>query len=165
MFCDFGARRRIFGAVNTDDDKCRDSEWPTPCKQNKHVPYVAPIPNCRDLILPWRFKSAIMIDASMPLRYIAQMSGPYPLVTMAWVANAIRGNVNVPHFWPTTDRNLPVCVACGYGDNSAHQWARFCIVPMLVASSLLLDTQTITSLDQVARSRNTGCIVASHTLH
>ena len=43
IFCDFGARRRAFGPVNPDGDKCCDSEWPTPCRQNKHVPYAAPI--------------------------------------------------------------------------------------------------------------------------
>ena len=53
----------------------------------------------------------------MPLRYIAQICGTCPLVTMAWgaLANAIRGTFNVPDFWPTTDRNLPVCAACQSG--------------------------------------------------
>ena len=67
--------------------------------------------------------------------------------------------------WPSTNRNLPCCVACGYGDNSAHHWGRFCIVPVLVLNTFLSDARAATSLDQVACSGSTGCILASHVLH
>ena len=57
------------------------------------------------------------------------------------LADHICGTFNVPDSWPTEDRNLPPCVACGHGDNSANHWARFCIVPLLVVTSLLPATQ------------------------
>jgi hypothetical protein len=77
----------------------------------------------------------------------------------------MKGTFHVPESWPTTNRHLPGCVACGYGDNSAHHWGRFCIVPILVVKSFLPNTQTAISLDQAAWSGSTGCILASHVLH
>jgi hypothetical protein len=50
------------------------------------------------------------------------------------LADVMRGTFHVPESWPTTNRHLPGCVACGYGDNSAHHWGRFCIVPILVVN-------------------------------
>ena len=57
------------------------------------------------------------------------------------------------------------CVACGHGDNSSQHWARFCIIPVLVANALSPSTNAIRSLDQLARVNTAGCVVASHVLH
>ena len=50
-------------------------------------------------------------------------------------------------------------------NNSSQHWARFCIIPVLVANALSSPGHTIRSLDQLARTNTAGCVVASHILH
>ena len=71
----------------------------------------------------------------------------------------------VPDSWIDHNRHLSPCVACGQGDNSSQHWARFCIIPVLVANALSSPDHTIQSLDQLARTTTAGCIIASHILH
>ena len=81
------------------------------------------------------------------------------------VAGKLRGNFSVSDSWPNRDTSLPPCVACGIGDNTTQHWARFCIIPVLVATALASPPQHVRSLDQVARSNVAGCVIASHVLH
>ena len=81
------------------------------------------------------------------------------------VADAVQGISSANADWTTLDRHLPPCVACGLGDNSTQHWARFCIIPVLVANELTPASQRVSSLDQLARTSNTGCVIASHILH
>ena len=81
------------------------------------------------------------------------------------IADSVRGSFVVPDTWIDRNRNLPPCVACGHGDNSSQHWARFCIVPVLVANTLSSPTHTVQSLDQLARTNTAGCVIASHVLH
>ena len=81
------------------------------------------------------------------------------------IADSVRGSFVVPDSWIDRNRHLPPCVACGHGDNSSQHWARFCIVPVLVANTLSSPTHTVRSLDQLARTNTAGCVVASHVLH
>ena len=87
--------------------------------------------------------------------------------TSRWfqIADAIQGVSSVNSDWTTLDRHVPPCVACGLGDNSTQHWARFCIIPVLVANDLTPASQRVSSLDQLARTSNTGCVIASHILH
>ena len=87
--------------------------------------------------------------------------------TSRWfcVADAVRGQYSVAPDWSTLNRHLPPCVACGLGDNSTQHWARFCIIPVLVANELAPSSQRVSSLDQLARTGGTGCFIASHILH
>ena len=80
-------------------------------------------------------------------------------------AESIRGSFSVPASWRDQGRNLSPCVACGRGDNSSQHWARFCIIPVLVANTLSPSTNPFRSLDQLARVNTAGCVVASHVLH
>ena len=81
------------------------------------------------------------------------------------IADSVRGSFVVPDTWIDRNRHLPPCVACGHGDNSSQHWARFCIVPVLVANTLSSPTHTVRSLDQLARTNTAGCVIASHVLH
>ena len=81
------------------------------------------------------------------------------------IADAVRGSFVVPETWTNRNRHLPPCVACGYGDNSSQHWARFCIIPVLVANTLSPPIHTVRSLDQLARTNAAGCVIASHVLH
>ena len=81
------------------------------------------------------------------------------------IADSVRGSFVPSDTWINRDRNLPPCVACGHGDNSSQHWARFCIVPVLVANTLSSPTHTVRSLDQLARTNTAGCVIASHVLH
>ena len=87
--------------------------------------------------------------------------------TSRWycIANAVQGRFSVDPDWTTLNRRLPPCVACGLGDNSTQHWARFCIIPVLVANELTPPSQKVASLDQLARTSTTGCVIASHILH
>ena len=87
--------------------------------------------------------------------------------TSQWhpIAEAVRGSYSVPATWTNYNRGLPPCVACGYGDNSSQHWARFCIVPVLVANALSSPAHAVTSLDHFARTNTAGCVIASHVLH
>ena len=81
------------------------------------------------------------------------------------IAEAVRGTSLIDAEWATLDRQLAPCVACGLGDNSTQHWARYCIIPVLVANELTPVAQKVSSLDQLARTNNTGCVIASHILH
>ena len=81
------------------------------------------------------------------------------------IADSVRGSFVPADTWINRERNLPPCVACGHGDNSSQHWARFCIVPVLVANALSSPTHTVRSLDQLARTNTAGCVIASHVLH
>ena len=81
------------------------------------------------------------------------------------VAGKLRGEFSVPEAWPNRETSLPPCVACGLGDNTTQHWARFCIIPVLVAATLASSPQHVRSLDQIARSNVAGCVIASHVLH
>ena len=81
------------------------------------------------------------------------------------LANQTCRSYNVPAAWPTDLRDLPPCIACGNGGNSAHHWARFCIVPLLVTTALSPESCAGNSLDQISRASTTGCVIASHVLH
>ena len=81
------------------------------------------------------------------------------------IAESIRGSFSVPASWLDRGRDLSPCVACGHGDNSSQHWARFCIIPVLVANTLSPSTNPVRSLDQLARVSTAGCVVASHVLH
>ena len=81
------------------------------------------------------------------------------------VAAQLRGQFSVPESWPNRETSLPPCVACGVGDNTTQHWARFCIIPVLVATTLASPPQHVSSLDQIARSNVAGCVVTSHVLH
>ena len=81
------------------------------------------------------------------------------------IADSVRGSFTVPDTWSDRNRNLPPCVACGHGDNSSQHWARFCIIPVLVANTLSSSTYTVQSLDQLSRTSTAGCVIASHVLH
>ena len=87
--------------------------------------------------------------------------------TSCWqpIAESVRGSIVVPDSWTDYNRHLSPCVACGQGDNSSQHWARFCIIPVLVANALSSSGHTIRSLDQLARTTTAGCVVASHILH
>ena len=67
--------------------------------------------------------------------------------------------------WCDRARDPAPCVACGHGDNSSQHWARFCIVPVLVANILSPSPNPVKSLDQLARVNTAGCVIASHILH
>ena len=81
------------------------------------------------------------------------------------VAGKLRGKFSVPESWPNRETSLPPCVACGLGDNTTQHWARFCIIPVLVAATLAFPPQHVRSLDQIARSNVAGCVITSHVLH
>ena len=81
------------------------------------------------------------------------------------IAESSRGSFSVPASWLDRGRDLSPCVACGHGDNSSQHWARFCIIPVLVANTLSPSTNPVRSLDQLARVSTAGCVVASHVLH
>ena len=87
--------------------------------------------------------------------------------TSCWqpIADSVRGSTVVPDSWTDYNRHLTTCIACGQGDNSSQHWARFCIIPVLVANALSSSDHTIRSLDQLARTNTAGCVVASHILH
>lgn len=87
--------------------------------------------------------------------------------TSPWypIAEAIQGRYSIPPDWDDTRRHLSPCVACGQGDKSSQHWARFCIIPVLVANAITSPDQKISSLDQMARTSATGCVIASHILH
>ena len=57
--------------------------------------------------------------------------------TSPWhaIAESARGSFSIPASWRDRARDLPPCVACGYGDNSSQHWARFCVVPVLLPTS------------------------------
>ena len=88
-------------------------------------------------------------------------------VSSPWskLSNLTCRSYSVPAAWPLHLRDLPPCIACGNGDNSAHHWARFCVVPLLVATALSPESCVGNSLDQIGRSSTTGCVIASHVLH
>ena len=102
----------------------------------------------------------------MPPPLGANKDGGLPLASR-WnqIADAVRGTALIDAEWATLDRHLAPCVACGLGDNSTQHWARFCIIPVLVANELTPVGQNVSSLDQLARINNTGCVTASHILH
>ena len=81
------------------------------------------------------------------------------------IAGKLRGEFSVPEASPNRETSLPPCVACGLGDNTTQHWARFCIIPVLVAATLASSPQHVRSLDQIARSSVAGCVIASHVLH
>ena len=87
--------------------------------------------------------------------------------TSPWhaIAESTRGSFPVPASWRDRARNLAPCVACRHGDNSSQHWARFCIVPVLVANVLSPSPNSVKSLDQLARVNTAGCVIASHILH
>ena len=87
--------------------------------------------------------------------------------TSPWhaIAELVRGSFSIPASWRDRARDLLPCVACGYGDNSSQHWARFCIVPVLVASIFSPTPTPVKSLDQLARVNTAGCAIASHILH
>ena len=87
--------------------------------------------------------------------------------TSVWypIVESVRGSVSLPDTWRNQGRDLPPCVACGHGDNSAQHWARFCVIPVLVANALSTPSHIVWSLDQLARTNTAGCVVASHVLH
>ena len=87
--------------------------------------------------------------------------------TSPWhaIAESARGSFPIPASWRDRARNLAPCVACGHGDNSSQHWARFCIVPVLVANILSPSPNPVKSLDQLARVNTAGCVIASHILH
>lgn len=87
--------------------------------------------------------------------------------TSLWhpIPDSIRGTFAIPGSWHDQGRDLPRCVACSHGDNSSQHWARFCIVPVLVATTLYSPTHAVRSVDQLARTNTTGCVIASHVLH
>ena len=81
------------------------------------------------------------------------------------IAESARGSFHIPASWRDRARDLAPCVACGHGDNSSQHWARFCIVPVLVANVLSPAPNPVKSLDQLARVNTAGCVIASHILH
>ena len=81
------------------------------------------------------------------------------------IAESVRGSFHIPASWRDCARDLAPCVACGHGDNSSQHWARFCIVPVLVANVLSPSPNPVKSLDQLARVNTAGCVIASHILH
>ena len=81
------------------------------------------------------------------------------------IAESARGSFHIPASWRDRARDLAPCVACGHGDNSSQHWARFCIVPVLVANVLSPSPNPVKSLDQLARVNTAGCVIASHILH
>ena len=81
------------------------------------------------------------------------------------IAEFARGSFHIPASWRDRARDLAPCVACGHGDNSSQHWARFCIVPVLVANTLSPSPDPVKSLDQLARVNTAGCVTASHILH
>ena len=87
-------------------------------------------------------------------------------VALPWSPVALSGVPRVGG--DTQDANffssLAPCVACGQGDNSIGHWARWCVVPVVVAS-VLLGIGDFSSLDQLARRGRRELIVATHIIH
>ena len=111
-------------------------------------------------------KNAVMTMVSTPLPCTAVRDGDPDHVPLACHRGV--GSGILFHFLPhgvTGHRDLPPCVACGYGDNSSQHWARFCIVPVLVANLFSPTPTPVKSLDQLARVNTAGCVIASHILH
>ena len=104
-------------------------------------------------------------DINATTLYSSERWGIPPTSPWYAIAESTRGSFPIPASWRDRARNLAPCVACGHGDNSSQHWARFCIVPVLVANILSPSPTPVKSLDQLARVNTAGCVIASHILH
>ena len=155
-------------AVNEDDDECLrlrtqgDLHAEQPCQWCAAPARLYPLglncsPACEQCCSEYRINATTLHNHD--LWGIPPTSHWHPLIS-----SVVRHH-HIPGEWTCSDRNLPPCVACGLGDNSAHHWARFCIIPLLVFNALHPADQPWTSLDQAARMGKAGCVISTHILH
>ena len=67
--------------------------------------------------------------------------------------------------WRDRARDLALRSVRTWRQFPSQHWARFCIVPVLVANILSPSPNPVKSLDQLARVDTAGCVIASHILH
>ena len=155
-------------AVNEDDDECLrlrtqgDLHAEQPCQWCAVPTRLYPLglnysPACEQCCLDHNINATTLNNHNL---------GGIP-TTSFWhlAATSVQGQHRIPGEWPLNDRALPPCIACGQSDNSAHHWARFCIVPILVLNVLHPAEVPWTSLDQAARMNKPGCVISTHILH
>ena len=142
-------------AVNEDDDECLrlrvlgSLQAEQPCALCRVSTRLYPLglkfaPACEKCCFDNNVNAATLHSADMWT--IPDTSPWHP------IASQIRGSFMIPASWPTRDRDLSPSVACGHGNNSAKHWARFCMVPLLVATALFSASHNAKSLDQIART-------------
>ena len=155
-------------AVNEDDDECLklrtqgDLHAEQPCQWCSVPTRLYPLGlNCSPACEQCRFDHCI----NATTLHNHDLWGIPPTSHWHLVATSVRGNHHIPGEWARNDRNLPPCIVCGQGDNSAHHWARFCIVPLLVLNALHPADLPWTSLDHAARMGKPGCVISTHILH
>ena len=155
-------------AVNEDDDECLrlrtqgDLHAEQPCQWCTVPTRLYPLglnysPACEQCCLDHNINATTLNNHNL--------GGIPPTSFWHLAATSVQGQHRIPGEWPLNDRALPPCIACGQSDNSAHHWARFCIIPILVLNVLHPAEVPWTSLDQAARMSKPGCVISTHILH